>query len=215
VTATLYGIPGCPHTVVASLLLERRKRRYRRVDLLPGPHALLVRHVLRFPADTVPALSLDGEKLQETRTISRRLRLIPAHAAAAEEWAELALRPLKRDLLWWSLALRPEAASSFVPYPLPPAIQRLIVWAKPPDEAAARRALATVPAALGRVDELIDVGVIGTDEPNSADLHAAVLVRLISLFDDLRPQLTGRPALALAERLCPPGRYPGRVPRFL
>lgn len=193
-------------------MLEHKDVRYRRINLIHGLHPFLVRRMLGFDGDTVPALVLDHRKLQETRTISRELELIPSEAVPAEEWAERALRPIKRDLLWWALCIAPTATSSFVPYPLPPAIQRLLARVKPPDERAARAALAAVPDVLDRVDTLIADGMIGDGEPNSADLHAAVLVRMLACFDDLRPSITGRPGEALADRLCPPERFPGRVP---
>ena len=158
--ATLYGIPGCPHTTVAELLLERRQVPYRRINLPYPFHPFLVRRILRFDGDTVPALVVNGRRLQQTRTIARALAIEPG---AEEEWTELELRRLKRNVLHAPKGLE---------------------------------------AALSRIDAFEP-----RDEPTSAELHAAVLVRLIGCFEEVRP----RPALELADRLCPTERFPGKV----
>jgi hypothetical protein len=147
-------------------MLEQRRVRYRRIDLPYGLHPFLVRRVLRFEGDTVPALKLDRGKLQETRTIARTLGIV---SGADEEWLELELRRLKR------LVVRPRLSRR-----VPPALE----------------------TALERIDSLIPA-----DPPTSADLHAAVLVRLIECFQEVR----ARPGLELADRLCPRERYPGRL----
>jgi glutathione S-transferase len=92
--ATLYVIPGSHPCRTGMLLLEHKGIPYRRVDLVPGVHPLVVR-ALRFPAKakraqrlsegrrrrlgmadrlgTVPALSFDGERIQTNREIARFL----------------------------------------------------------------------------------------------------------------------------------------------
>jgi glutathione S-transferase len=96
-----------------------------------------------------------------------------------------------------------------------PGAQRLLARIASPDREAARAALDEVPAILDHVDALIEEGVIGRTSPNTAALHAAVLVRMLMCFDDLRPTIQARPAKALARRLCPHTRFPGRVPPVL
>ncbi|HYU60735.1 MAG TPA: hypothetical protein VEK39_08240 [Solirubrobacterales bacterium] len=92
--ATLYVIPGSHPCRTGMLMLEHKGIPYRRVDLVPGLHSLVVR-LLGFPAEakraqllgegnqrwisiadrlgTVPALRFDGERVQTNREISRFL----------------------------------------------------------------------------------------------------------------------------------------------
>jgi hypothetical protein len=63
-----------------------------------------------------------------------------------------------------------------------------------------------VPSSLETTLERID-SLETNAPPTSTELHAAVVVRLIERFQPVRP----RPALALADRLCPRERYPGRL----
>jgi len=167
-------------------MLERKVIPYRRIDLLRGAHPFLVRRVLRFPGDTVPALRLNGTKLQQTRTISRTLDLVPSGSEQAEQWAEHAMSQIKHDLWWWAISRRFRRVSQ-------------------------PTSLDAIPDMIDRVDALLAEGVVGRGEPNSADLHAAVLVRLIWCLRELRGRLGDRPALALADRFCRPERYPGRL----
>src|SRR3712207_1135753 len=71
VKALLLGVPASNPTVAAELMLGRKRIEVDRFDLVPGLHRVVLRRV--FPDGTVPALFLDGRRLQGTRTISRAL----------------------------------------------------------------------------------------------------------------------------------------------
>ena len=86
-TATLYGIPGSHPVYATTLMLERKGVEYKRIDLPQWFHRPLLR-LLRFPGTTVPALVLDGRRLQRSKAIARALddvrpepRLVPADPA--------------------------------------------------------------------------------------------------------------------------------------
>ena len=72
---------------------------------------------------------------------------------------------------------------------------------------------AAAPGHLDHVDELIERGVIGGDEPNAADFQIATTLRVMLAFQDYEPVVSGRPAEALARRLWPD--YPHSVPPLL
>src|SRR5437867_3640797 len=66
--------------MTARLELERKSIDYKRVDLMPVISRAALR-ALRFSGNTVPALRIDGERIQGSRTISRKLdELVPEQA---------------------------------------------------------------------------------------------------------------------------------------
>src|SRR5438093_242352 len=69
---TLYVIPGSHPSLMARLMIEHKRLPYRRVDLLPAVHRPLLR-LMGFPGRTVPAMKIDGRRVQGTRAISRAL----------------------------------------------------------------------------------------------------------------------------------------------
>ena len=75
--AKLYVIPGSHPARTAAMMLERKGVPYKRVDLMPVISKGALRAV-GFPGITVPALKIDGRKVQGTREIARELdRLRP------------------------------------------------------------------------------------------------------------------------------------------
>jgi len=75
VHATVYGIPGSHPVKTALLMLDHKGIGHRLVQV----PSVLCRPALRamgFPAGTVPALRLDGRRLQTTRAIARALEEI-------------------------------------------------------------------------------------------------------------------------------------------
>jgi glutathione S-transferase len=233
VKATLLSLPASHPTVAARLMLQRKGFEVRRVDLLPAFHKLLLR-AMGFPGVTVPAVFLDGQRLQGSRTISRALdalvpepRLFPRDAERreaverAELWGDLVLQPAARRLAWAALVrdlstLRTflEDAHLLIPDDLAvataPPIVRLSARLNHAGDRSARRDLAALGGMLDRVDELVEAGVIGGAEPNAADYQIATSVRLLMALDDLRPLIEPRPAGRLALGVVP--RFPGRVP---
>jgi len=84
-------------------MLEHKGIAYRRVDLIPGLHKPLLR-ALRFSGTTVPALRIDGRRIQSSLELSRVLEemrpeppLFPSEPDArakveeAEAWGEAVL----------------------------------------------------------------------------------------------------------------------------
>ena len=70
--ARLYVIPGSHPSMTARLMLERKGIPYRRVDLMPVISKAALRAV-GFPGITVPALKIDGLRVQGSRQIARTL----------------------------------------------------------------------------------------------------------------------------------------------
>ncbi|MGA8803343.1 MAG: glutathione S-transferase N-terminal domain-containing protein, partial [Solirubrobacterales bacterium] len=69
---TLYGTKPSPPSHSVRLMLESKGLAHREVWLLPGLHPALVR-TRGFRGGTVPAIKIDGRKLQQSRAISRAL----------------------------------------------------------------------------------------------------------------------------------------------
>ncbi len=231
--ATIYVIPGSTSSMAGRLMLEHKGISYRRRDLV----AVLSRPVLRlvgFDGNTVPAIKLDGERLQGTTTISRALDalvpeppLFPADperrtaVEQAEAWGEEVLQPVPRRLAWAALSRDRSGVRSFIEGARLGIPTGLAARTSAPMIARARRIygvtddvvradLAALPGMLGRVDELIGEGVIGGVARNAADYQIATNVRLLLVFDDLREAIDGRPAGHLAREVVPD--FPGLVP---
>lgn len=235
-TATLYVVPGSHPSMTGRLMLEHKRLDYRRVDLLPAIHKPLLR-ALGFRATTVPALRIDGRRLQNTLEISRALDALrpdpalfpadPERRAAVEEaeaWGEQVLQPVPRRLSWWALARDRSGLRSFaegarlhVPLGLAVrtsapiiAIERRINGAT---DAQVRADMAALAGMLDHVDELLASGVLGGSELNAADYQIATSVRLLLCFDDIADAIERRPAAAYAKRVCP--EFPGGVARVM
>ena len=214
-------------------MLEHKGIEYRRVDLVAAVHKPILRAV-GFPGATVPALKLDGRRIQGSRNISRALDdlrpdppLFPAELDArrrveeAERWGDEVLQPVPRRLAWWALRRDRSTIDTFLEgarLGIPTAlaartsapIVRLAARLNESSDESARADLATLPAMLDRVDAWIDEGVLHASELNAADFQIATSVRLLMCFDDLRPLIESRPCGALASRVVP--AFPGRIP---
>jgi glutathione S-transferase len=234
VRATLFGVPGSHPALAGELMLERKGIEVRRLDLVAGVHRVMLR-ALGFPRMTVPAVRLDGRRLQGTRTIALALdALVPAPALVpaeperreavlrAEAWADQVLQPAARRLVWSALKRDRSTLGSYledarlgIPAALAtamsPPIIRLAARLNHADDEHARRDLAALPAQLDRVDGLLAQGVIGGEEPNLADYQVATSVRLIMTLEDLSGWVERWPAGAHAQAVVP--RFPGRIGR--
>ena len=232
-TVTLYGIPGSHPVYATTLMLERKGIEYRRVDLPQWFHRPLLR-LLRFSGTTVPALVLDGRRLQTTKAIARALDrqrpdppLVPAdpdaraQVEAVETWCDSDFQQMGRRLVYWALVRHGEAVDSylegsqlilprFMVKPLAPVIIRIVARGHKSGDDAVRADLATLPGLLDRIDGWIAAGTLGGADPNVADYQVATSLALLMSHDDLRPLIAGRPAGRLVERIAPD--YPGRMP---
>jgi glutathione S-transferase len=234
--AKLYVIPGSHPSWTARLMLERKGIPYKRVDLMPVISKGILK-AQRFPGNTVPALKLDGKRVQGSMEIGRELDRIQADpplypadpelrvkVEEAEAWGdEFQQKP--RRFSWWAfkqdrapMASYSEGARLGVPVglavktggPLVAVAARL----NGSNDAAVSADLASLRADLDRIDAWIADGVLGGPQPNAADYQIAPSLRLAMSFDDLRPFIEGRPCGEMATRVVPdfPGRTPPVVP---
>jgi glutathione S-transferase len=230
--AKLYVIPGSHPSVSAMLMLERKGIPYKRVDLLPVVSKGVLK-AQRFSDVTVPALKLDGTRVQGSTQISRELdRIQPdpplfpadpekrAKVEEAEAWGdEFQQKP--RRFSWWAfkrnrapMASYSEGARLGIPVGIAvktggPIVALSARLNGSTDENVSAD-LASLRADLDRIDAWIADGVIGGPEPNAADFQLAPSLRLLMSFDDLRPFIEGRPCGELARRIAPD--FPGRTP---
>src|SRR3954453_16336644 len=230
--ATLFMVPGSHPSTAVALMLDLKSIDYRRLDFAPGVHRVMLR-LVGFRGRTVPALRIDGRRIQGSRRIARVLDemrpeppLLPREPEAlraveqAEEWGDEVLQPLARRLTWAALKRDRSTIGSFLkgarlglPYGVavrtaPP----LIVLAARHNDATddrTRADLAALPGHLDRIDGWIAEGVLGGTPPNAADFQIATSLRLLMTPEDPRPALEGRPAGRLALDVVP--SFPGRV----
>jgi glutathione S-transferase len=231
--ARLYAIPASHPSYAAQVMLERKGIPYSRVDLPQWFHRGVLR-VLRFPGTTVPALVLDGRRVQTSTEIARLLdevqpepRLVPedpalrAKVEEIEAWADGDLQQMCRRLIYWALPQHKEAVDSYLEgsrmlmpkamvKPLAPVIIRILARDHKAKDEAVRADLAALPGILDRIDGWIAEGVIGGPVPNVADLQVATSLALMMTHEDLRPFIEGRPGGRLADNLTP--GYPGHMP---
>jgi glutathione S-transferase len=231
-SATLYVVPGSHSSMTGQLMLAHKRIEYRRIDLLPAIHKPVLR-LLGFSSGTVPALRIDGRRLQNTIVISRALEQIrplpplfpsdqPVRRAVeeAERWGEAVLQPVPRRLCWWAFArdrsgIRSFAEDARLVVPLDLAIRTAapIIAAERRINAATddavRADLLSLPPLLDHVDELLAARTLGSAQPNAADYQIAASVRLLMCFDDLREAIEGRPAGPYARRVVTD--FPGRI----
>ena len=182
VPAKLYSMSLSHPSQAARLMLERKGIDHRVVDLLPGFHPLQV-HAAGFRGGTVPALKLDGRRIQGSLRISRALEqarpdppLFPAGRRAAVEdaevWGERELQPVPRRLFRWAAlhdaALRRWLAGEVLRLPAPGLaaagygpVARLFARMAGASDTQVQADLAELPGKLDRVDELIAAGTIG------------------------------------------------------
>jgi glutathione S-transferase len=194
-----------------------------------------------FSGGTVPALKLDGRKIQGSREISRALDqrwpeppLFPADPESrarveeAERWGDEQLQPVPRRLFRYGVARNPQLRRWAVEgqgFPAPgvvaAAMQPLVSYYARTVEADGRRGtdehvradLAALPELLDHADELLADGTLALDPPNAATLQIFASISALAAFEDLRELVTAHAFAAHAEELL--GEYPTRLPRFL
>ena len=232
--ATLFAVPASHPSLAAELMLRHKGVEYRRVDLVAVVHRGVLR-VLGFPGVTVPALRLEGERVQGTRAIAEALDalrpeppLFPADpelrraVTEAEAWGDEHYQPVPRRLVWAALrrdrstmATYLEGAKLGVPVPVAARVGapvvRAAVRANHATEENVRADLVNLPALIDHVDELLRAGTIGGAQLNVADFQIGTSTGLLATLEDVGPLLEGRPALEHARRVAP--GYPGRTPR--
>ena len=231
--ATLYGLAPSHPSHAARLMLERKGIDTKVVDLPPGMHAAFLRP-LGFRGGTVPAVKVDGQRLQGSRAISRALdeiqpepRLFPADpqkridVEEAERWGEDVLQNAPRRLTRWTALRRPDmrvhmARENGIPLPSvvgplnAPVARYFARKVGADDDGRVHRTLLMVPVLFDHVEKLLSDGTIGGKEPNAADFQIAPTVRVLNTFEDLAPVIGERKASRYARDLLPD--YPTLVP---
>ncbi len=222
----LYTIPGSHPGVAAQLMLKYKGIAFKRTDLFPVISKLVVRG-LGFPRQTVPAMKIDGRRVQGSREIAReldRLRPEPPFFPAdpekrvaveeAERFGDEELQHPVRQLIWWALKRNKAPLRSFsegakLGIPIGIALKTaapIVALSARFNEATdenVRADLAAFGGLLQRVDDLIAAGTLNGDELNAADFQIAPSIRLAMTFQDLRPPIEARPAGRLAKRVQP------------
>jgi glutathione S-transferase len=236
VATRLYIIPASHPSIATELMLGHKGIDFKRTDLLPVVSKGALRAV-GFPGVTVPALKIEGAKVQGSRPIARELERLrpepplfpadPAQRAAVEEAERFGDEELQhpiRQILWWGIKRDKEPLRSYsegakIGVPLGLAMKTaapIVALSARFNEATddnVKRDLAALPGLLDRVDELIAAGVIGGDQPNAADFQIAPSIGLAMTLADLRPAIENRQAGTLAKRIVPD--YPGHMPPIL
>jgi len=227
--------PGSNAVLTTQLMLAHKGIAYRRVNLFPAAHTVILLG-LGFETMTVPALKVDGRRVQGTRAISRFLdALVPEHPLfgadperrraieEAERWGEQFQNSVRR--VFYCMGRRdPAAFKSVMLADSSPAMRPLLSVATPliirlatakhdAVDAAGEFDVAETPGRLDQIDAWIRDGVLGGPELNAADFQIAVNVAALLLADDCAPFVRGRPAEALAHRVAP--GYTGRVGKAL
>jgi glutathione S-transferase len=234
VRATLFALPASHPALAAQLMLEHKGVEYRRIDLVTAVHRTILR-ALGFPRKTVPAVKLDGAKIQGTTEIALALdALIPSPALfpadpdrrrdveEAEAWGEEVFQPVPRRLILNALKRDSSTLESYlegakIGFPTSIAARTAAPFVtaagrfnRASDENA-QRDLAALPGMIDRVDGLIGRGVIGGAERNAADFQIATSLSLLLTMDDVRPMIEGRSAERLAREVVK--NQPGHMPR--
>jgi glutathione S-transferase len=232
----LYSIPGSHPAAAARAMLEHKNIDYRRVDLPPVVSRLMMR-ALGFSGNRVPALKIDGRKVQGSRSISRELDVLrpepplfpadPERRAAVEEaerWGDEVFQQMARTISWWALKRHKADQTTFLEGAGPMArlgmpsriaaatsgpIVAIAIRLNDSTDETVRKTFADLGPALDHIDELIEQGVLRGEQPNAADFPIGGSVALLMAFTDIRERIELRRAADLARRLYP--WYPGRV----
>jgi glutathione S-transferase len=234
-SAKLYSLALSHPSQAVRLMLELKGIDHEVKDLLPGFHPPQLR-LAGFRGDTVPALEIDGRRLQSSLAISRALDEIqpdpplfprePERRHAVEEaeaWGEREFQPVPRRIFRWSVTHSAElrrwmAKSIGMPAPGLTAAMNVPIARHFARKAGAgdervRADVKNLPSIFDHVDALIAEGTLGGTDLNAADFQIGATARVFLGFEDLAPLLDGRPTKELALRVLP--RYQGRVPRVL
>jgi glutathione S-transferase len=235
VPAKLYWFARSHPALAARKMLELKGVPFASVRILPGTQRAYLR-LLGFRAGTVPALVLDGQRIQGSRAIARALEqrapepaLFPsdpgqrARVQEAERWGEQELQNVPRILFRWGLVhdmgLRRWFAED-AGFPAPALATRLsgptaryYARLSGADEGTARRAVEGLGRMLDHVDALLADGTLSIEVPNAATFQVLCTVRAMHAFTDLHEIVDAHPAAAAAREVFP--EYPGPVPRFL
>ena len=232
----LYVIPGSHPSAAVMLMLDHKGIPYERTDLMPVISKGVLK-AMRFPGITVPAIKIDGRRIQGSREIARELdRLQPqpplfpdqpelrTEVEEAERFGDEDLQAPIRRIAWNVIkrdrsVMRSYGEGARLGIPIGVAVKTAapivafeVSLHKAKDENV-RHDLAALPGMLQRIDDWCEAGVLDDDQLNAADFQIAPSIRLAMTCEDLRPHISDRPAGRLATRVVP--EFPGHAPPIL
>jgi glutathione S-transferase len=224
--AKLYVILGSHACRTGMLLLEHKGIPYRLVTIPTGTQRML--RAAGFPHGTVPALVMDGRRIQKNRAIARALDdlqpappLFPvdeAHRGAVEEaerWGDdvfqMTARRIALAAALHGLGVLVEGGNDGRLGPVlwrrdrarligTRLAGRFVFDVNPRTE---RELLRKLPAKLDKIDAWIEDGVLGGEQLYAADYMIASSLALLLYRHDLQAEIESRPAGALADRILP------------
>ena len=228
----LYGFTGSNSVYTGRLMLEHKELEYDFVKLPPAVHAPTML-MLGFPTMGVPAIKVDGVRVQGTRWIARALDelypdnplLFPTDPVRrrevqdAERWGEDLQNAVRR--IFYCAARRDRKAflsvlgagrgpvKSLGMRLLAPVVIKLATGLHRASDEAGREDIELLPERMDKIDAWIADGVLGGEQLNAADFQVAVNVAALMLSEDLAPYIDWRPAAALARRVLP--EYGGHI----
>jgi len=214
----LHKVPFSHPCLAVEAVLDRHGLEYETVDMVSGTHGDKVEEVYGEGRRTVPGLLIDDQPVHGTTAIFERLDelvddadLYPGAVAAAIREAERGiaedLQTAGRNLIFGALHFRPEALGTFAGTgPLDPAGTDFAIklargaWRYIGITAVSlAEDLAALPEQLDIVDELIEGGAVGGDEPTALDYQLGSSLHLLLQIGDVRPLIEGRPSEALVD----------------
>jgi glutathione S-transferase len=239
-TVVLYWMSISHPSQAARKMLDLKGVGYELVDVVPLNQRIHLR-LAGFAGGTVPAVRLDGRRIQGSRQIARALDerwpepplfpadpVLRARVEAAERWGEEQLQPIPRRLFRYAVAHNPRLRRGVIEakrLPLPAlsaqAIRPAVGWYARTIEADGRRAtaagvradLAALPALLDHVDRLLSDRTLTLDPPNAATLQIMASVNVMGRFADLAELVASHACAEPARELYP--HYRGDLPPFL
>jgi glutathione S-transferase len=224
VKAKLYGLRGSAPSFSPELMLRHKGIDYRRVNLMPGRHGktLLAKG---FPGGTVPAITLNGRRVQTNRAIARALDelvpdppLFPAEPAvradleAAERFGDEVLQPATRRIILWSMtrdpdSVTPHPANGRIPVPrnrwLRARLMPRVFDQYGITDSVVRKDLEALHVMLDKIDAYVADGVLNGPQLTAADFEIAPLIGALLGIGSCRAEVAGRPVAALASRVLP------------
>jgi glutathione S-transferase len=224
IKAKLYGIRGSAPSFSPELMLRHKGIPYRRVNLIPDRHRKRL-PAKGFPGSTVPALLVDGRRVQTNRAIARVLdeivpepRLLPAGRAvradveAAELFGDEIFQQAVRRIVLWSLvndpdSVTPDPAIGALPIPRNAWLRRRLTRQSFDvfgiTDAVVRDDFKALPEMLDRLEGYIAEGALNGPDLNAADFEIAPLIAALLGVSDVASDMVERPVATLASRVMP------------
>ena len=224
IKAKLYGIRGSAPSFSPELMLRHKGIPYRRVNLIPDRHRKRL-PAKGFPGSTVPALLVDGRRVQTNRAIARALdevvpepRLLPTYRTAraevekAELFGDKVFQQAVRRIVLWSLvndpdSVTPHPAIGALPIPRNAWLRRRLTRRSLEvvgiTDAVVHDDFKAVPEMIDRLEDYMDDGVLNGADLNSADFQIAPLIAALLGASYVATDVVDRPAASLASRVMP------------